>query len=466
MSTVMKATEFVEKLKNIAKNHKTLYVMGCFGAPMNSKNKVRYCSNHSYNRKATRTKMIQAATADTFGFDCVCLIKGVLWGWDGNKNKTYGGATYKTNGVPDVSADSMIKLCTDLSTDFSNLELGEAVWTTGHIGIYIGDGLAVECTPSWDNKVQITACNCTKTGYHTRTWKKHGKLPYIEYDAKKPVIEIETPVVAATDNEKVIWDYLYSKLNNAYAVAGLMGNLYAESALKPNNVQNSYERKLGFTDEVYTAAVDGGKYTNFVKDSAGYGLAQWTYWSRKEGLLKHAQSKGVSIGDLQMQLEFLYKELSGTYKGLLSSLKRVTTVKEASDLVLTKFERPADQSDKVKVKRAEYGQKYYDKFNKKTTASTITPSATAPVTKPATVKVDPAQKKDNKLAGKYKVTVSALHIRTGAGTNKTSIGILPKGTVVTNYGFYSVASNNAAWLYVQTSNGVVGFCSARYLTKC
>ena len=30
---VMKASEFVAKLKDVAQNYKTLYVMGCFGAP-------------------------------------------------------------------------------------------------------------------------------------------------------------------------------------------------------------------------------------------------------------------------------------------------------------------------------------------------------------------------------------------------------------------------------------------------
>lgn len=72
----------------------------------------------------------------------------------------------------------------------------------------------------------------------------------------------------------------------------LMGNLYAESALSPKNLQNSYERKLGYTDDTYTAAVDSGAYKNFVKDSAGYGLAQWTYWSRKQNMLAFAQAAG------------------------------------------------------------------------------------------------------------------------------------------------------------------------------
>lgn len=177
----MNNVELAQKLKKIATDYKTLYVMGCFGAPMTAANKTRYSSNHSYNKQSGRTKMIQAASADTFGFDCVGLIKGVLWGWNGYKTKTYGGATYKANGVPDTSANGMIKQCLEVSTDFSSIEVGEAVWMDGHIGIYIGDGLAVESTPSWKNGVQITACNCNKTCYNRRNWTKHGKLPYITY---------------------------------------------------------------------------------------------------------------------------------------------------------------------------------------------------------------------------------------------------------------------------------------------
>lgn len=178
----MNNLDFVAILKDIALNYKTLYVMGCFGAPMNAANKKRYVSNHTYNQKSARTKMINAASSDTFGFDCVCLIKGVLWGWCGDTSKTYGGADYTSNGVPDIGADSIINVCSDVSTDFNNIEVGELVWMKGHVGIYVGDGLAVECTPSWENKVQITACNRKISGYNRRNWTKHGKLPYITYE--------------------------------------------------------------------------------------------------------------------------------------------------------------------------------------------------------------------------------------------------------------------------------------------
>lgn len=277
MATVMKASEFVAKLKNIAENYNTLYVYGCFGAPMTAANKKRYIAHADYNAQEDRAKLINAATTNTFGFDCVNLIKGVLWGWNGDKKKTYGGAKYAINDVPDISADQMFKVCGNPSTNFDEIEVGEAVWTKGHIGVYIGDGLAIECTPKWKNKVQITACNCKKAGYYTRTWKKHGKLPYIDYTAAK----------------------------------------------KPTTT---------------------------------------------------------------------------------------TTTK---------------------------------KF-----------------------KVEAAQRRSTALSGEYKVTATALHIRTGAGSNKTSMDILKKNTVVTNYGYYNLASNGVKWLYVQLEDGTIGYCSSTYLKKC
>jgi len=163
-------------------------------------------------------------------------------------------------------------------------------------------------------------------------------------------------------NESKIWSFLKSKGLNDFGVAGLMGNLYAESGLNPKNLQNTHEKKLSYTDESYTAAVDNGKYNNFVFDSAGYGLAQWTYWSRKQALLKYVKAAKTSIGDLDAQLDFLYKELSENYTAVLKILKNATSVQEASDAVLTKYERPANQGASVKEKRAGYGLGYYNKY--------------------------------------------------------------------------------------------------------
>jgi hypothetical protein len=53
--------------------------------------------------------------------------------------------------------------------------------------------------------------------------------------------------------------------------------------------------------------------------------------------------------------------LKSSYKSVYATLCNATSVLEASNAVLLKFERPADQSAKVQSKRASYGQQYYDK---------------------------------------------------------------------------------------------------------
>ena len=179
--------------------------------------------------------------------------------------------------------------------------------------------------------------------------------------------------VPATDNPSTIWNYFKEKGLNDFAVAGIMGNIYAESGFKPTNLQNAYEKKLGYTDDSYTAAVDNGSYGNFVKDSAGYGLAQWTYWSRKQALLEYARSVGKSIGDLSMQLDFMWKEMQG-YKSMMTTLNSATSVLEASNAVLLQYERPADQSESAQNRRAGYGQTYYEKYAGK--AATPAPTGT------------------------------------------------------------------------------------------
>lgn len=194
--------ELAAACENVAKNYKTLYVLGCFGWPMTAEKKQRAKNEQAYNRKTDRAPKINAATADTFGFDCVCLVKSLLWGWNGDKAKSYGGASYASNGVPDIDADQMLLRCNGVSTDFSTIQVGEAVWMAGHIGIYIGNGLAVECTPKWKDGVQITAVHNigSKAGYNGRKWTKHGRLPWVTYNntpaEKTPTEAVKTPTNA------------------------------------------------------------------------------------------------------------------------------------------------------------------------------------------------------------------------------------------------------------------------------
>lgn len=190
--------ELAAAAEAVARKHKTLYVMGCFGAPLYQANQSRYTKNDPYNQQPARSAKIKDADGDTFGFDCCGLIKGLMWGWRGEQWHHYGGATYSANGVPDHNANTMLSRCDGISTNFSKIEPGEVVWTEGHIGIYIGDGLAVEATPKWKDGVQVTAVlnKGIKLGYSGRRWKKHGKLPFLSYTTGKTTDELAREVIA------------------------------------------------------------------------------------------------------------------------------------------------------------------------------------------------------------------------------------------------------------------------------
>ena len=120
--------------------------------------------------------------------------------------------------------------------------------------------------------------------------------------------------------EEKVWFALKDMGYSDEAAAGAMGNFYCESGFRANNLEDSYEKKLGYTDESYTEAVDNGSYSlqKFISDhdtpncGAGYGLAQWTFYSRKEALYNFAKYMGTSIGDEDMQLEYLLNTIKDT----------------------------------------------------------------------------------------------------------------------------------------------------------
>jgi len=169
--TKMPVEEFLERIKDIANEEKygTNYVNGGIGLKMSSyKDKNSYIWNYSYN--IDNKDKIMSAPDSNFGFDCVGLIKAVLWKWNNGNVKSVIGM--------DVNADTMID-SSNPSTDFSNIQVGEAVHFDGHIGVYIGDDFVVESTAGWDCKVQITHLK-SKDGKH-HNWRRHGKIPYVQY---------------------------------------------------------------------------------------------------------------------------------------------------------------------------------------------------------------------------------------------------------------------------------------------
>lgn len=192
---------------DIAKNYKTIYGMGTWGWLVTKQAIERKTKESSWWTTTRANNISKVIDKGYFMFDCIGLIKGILWGWNGS-NKIYGGAGYNINGVPDVNTEGMLAKCNSVTTDFSKLEIGSYLWMSGHCGIYIGDGLCVECTPAWTNNVQITAVENIgkKSGYNSRKWTKHGKMPYITYEKEKlkeyEVIANTIPIYSNSLNAK------------------------------------------------------------------------------------------------------------------------------------------------------------------------------------------------------------------------------------------------------------------------
>ncbi len=288
MTKVMTNIELAARAKDAATKYRTLYIKGCFGAPMNERNKQRYSDNCAYNRRADRRNLIESAPADTFGFDCVCLIKGLLWGWCGNGTAIYGGAGYASNGVPDIGESAMIAKCDAVSTrfDLDTMIPGEMLYMPGHCGIYIGGGLAVECSPAWENKVQITACNCDIPGYHRRDWKKHGRLPWVEYQTNYRPTVMEWQKAAIADG------FAFPK----YGADGIWGSeceSVAKRAIVKRRLFYTHKNLTKIVQKVVRVTVDGkcGKDTRAAiiayqkaNDLAADGEAGINTWKKMLGV--------------------------------------------------------------------------------------------------------------------------------------------------------------------------------------
>ena len=219
-------------------------------------------------------------------------------------------------------------------------------------------------------------------------------------------------------NEKVIWDCLLTKIENEFGVAAIMGNLMAESSLNPRNATNL--KKTGYTTvDQYIIASDDGVH-DFAHDGVAFGLVQWCYWSRKQGLLEYAKKTGRSVGHLQMQLEYLVKEMSENYKTAWKTVQSTNSIRTASDIVMLKYEKPASTSEVAKKKRAYYAQKFYDQF-----AGSPSPAPSGKKMVRATSQVNIRMTPDKKLAkvGELKKGQELEWIATENGWHKVAVWV-------------------------------------------
>lgn len=184
MAILMTAKEFIEQVKKVQKT-KTVYMWGTYGQVLTNDlidyKAKQYPSKNTPARVARHKKLVGQGYS---AWDCVGLIKGILWGWEEGKSPKYKGTE-----VPDVGSDSMYKnYTTNQSTDFKNILPGEVVWFAGHIGVYIGEGLVIEATSratdGFTDNVCISALgNIGKVpGYPVRSWTHHGRLKWVEHE--------------------------------------------------------------------------------------------------------------------------------------------------------------------------------------------------------------------------------------------------------------------------------------------
>ena len=160
-------------------------------------------------------------------------------------------------------------------------------------------------------------------------------------------------------NEQFVWNYLRNSGLTKAGAAGMMGNLYAESGINSVIYQNSYKGRIGWTDQQYVDYVNSGAYSeySFVHDAVGFGLAQWTYYTRKQALFNTCRGR---IGDLGCQCQYLIWELQVYFPRINSLLRSSSDVRTCAVRVLTEFERPADMGPGVQNQRTNYAYAYYN----------------------------------------------------------------------------------------------------------
>ena len=153
-------------------------------------------------------------------------------------------------------------------------------------------------------------------------------------------------------SEQTIYQALRNGGLSPAGACAMLGNWDAESCLIPSNVED----RCTLGDFDYTYAVDVGTISRyqFKVDAYGYGLAQWTYPTRKEGLYDLAKSKNVSISDEAMQLEFCLMELhADEFINLYKYLCTTDDLPEATKRICAEYERPAVNNFATRINSAQ-----------------------------------------------------------------------------------------------------------------
>ena len=174
-------------------------------------------------------------------------------------------------------------------------------------------------------------------------------------------------------SKATIWNYLktHTSLPDE-AIAGIMGNMEAESNCEACRVQGDFTSDRRVSKE-YAQKVNSGLLPTWHTDNKGWGLCQWTFYSRKQNLRSTCQSYGVGIEDESAQLAFFLAEMQMEYTSTWNKLLNCHSIYDAASYVCCEYERPAVNNVAA---RADYGNTIYKQFHGKDIDPEPTPSPT------------------------------------------------------------------------------------------
>jgi hypothetical protein len=202
---------------------------------------------------------LQRLIGKSFAFDCVGLAKAIAWEWNANWNHARGGSRYGINGVSDQTSTGMFNRSSDISTDFSSIQVGEAVHMIGHIGFYIGDGKVIEATPIWADGVQVSNLS-------QRNWLRHGKLYFVDYTSKP---EWEMLIDKYTDSP-MLWKRFMEDISY-----DSLGRWFPDFLLKLND-RSGRLMEIDSWEEIIMLQMGAGReWINFINKHKDHTVGRW-----------------------------------------------------------------------------------------------------------------------------------------------------------------------------------------------
>lgn len=141
---------------------------------------------------------------------------------------------------------------------------------------------------------------------------------------------------------------------------GCAANVGPESAFRADNVEDTYNNRMGISDAEYVRQVDAGVRDFLAPNSGGFGLCQWTSRDRRKALYDYLKGHGKSIADVDGQIQFMCREMRASYPYVWNILTSTDDPYKAGYEMCKRFEIPADTERQAQY-RGNEARKIYER---------------------------------------------------------------------------------------------------------